>query len=271
MQLDMEDHEDNVELKDTATLGAADFQAVDNVVAEALVFHAPNYLSGPVMTPEQLQQKRIEEGIRRLQDCKQSYSSVDMYISAVIALWNDQVAEGRNISKHPRSGSVKALLAVLQKMTVDRRKMTYQDKGVNTLFDGYKTREQVTKTYDWYFLRNNEEGLRDMTAHSFGLYGLLRSDNQLNLALSDLGSEDLPDDEGATPCFAVIALLQQGKTNTKGLVKYSAFMRAKDVFACPVFTLAAYLFASYATSSAAVKEAFEHAEVYTSKVTHENR
>ena len=84
-----------------------------------------------------------------------------------------------------------------------------------------------------------------MTAQSFGLYGLLRGDNQRKVALSELGSTVLPPEEGPTECLALIAITRETKTNTRGLLQYAAMMRSKDVFACPIWSLAAYLFARY--------------------------
>ena len=115
-----------------------------------------------------------------------------------------------------------------------------------TIFDGYKTRDEVALSYESYFKRDNIEALRDMAAQSFGISALLRGDNQRKVALSELGSAVLPPDEGPSECLAIIVVTRESKTNAKGLTQYAAMMRAKEVLMCPVWSLSAYLFARYA-------------------------
>jgi hypothetical protein len=48
--------------------------------------------------------------------------------------------------------------------------------------------------------------------------------------------------EGVTPCWPVIMVMDQGKTNQFGKREYAACIRNKAVIACPVGALAFYLF-----------------------------
>ena len=86
--------------------------------------------------------------------------------------------------------------------------------------------------------------MRNACAHAFGIFGLLRGDNQRGIELSDLGSM-LLEGEGTTECFAVVVTLRKGKTHTAGKVSYAGFMRNANVAVCPVWFLALYLFVRY--------------------------
>ena len=200
----------------------------------------------------------LELGLERLMRTEQSCASLENYVSALVSLWKEQTAMMQNSFPHPRSAHVRVLSDALKKMEEKGNKRAYVDKGLSsyqsfafvlliqsteTIFDGYQSRDEVALSYESYFNRGNLEGLRDMTAQSFGLFGLLRGDNQRKVALSELGSTLLPPDEGPTECLALVAITRGSKTNTKGLTQYAAMMRAKDVFMCPVWSLSSYLFA----------------------------
>lgn len=72
----------------------------------------------------------------------------------------------------------------------------------------------------------------------------MRSDNQRNLHLNDLSSIEL-EDEGPTPCFAVICIMKRGKTMKNGKPCYGSFTRHKNVMVCPVAFLAMHLFCKF--------------------------
>ncbi|GAA5919811.1 hypothetical protein JCM5296_002035, partial [Sporobolomyces johnsonii] len=91
------------------------------------------------------------------------------------------------------------------------------------------------------------EGVRDRLGFALGHYGLLRSSNILPVELPDLFSLDLPD-EGPSPCFAVVVLLDNGKTNKDGRKEYAAFTRHEDPAACGVGALAFYFFQRFHVS-----------------------
>lgn len=110
--------------------------------------------------------------------------------------------------------------------------------------DGNTTTDTFKQLLNVCLQRSTAEGLRDRLAFCLGHFGLLRSDNTLQIELADLASVDLPN-EGPSPCFAVTVLLDNGKTNKDGRCEYAAFSRNKDVEACGVNALAFYLFFRY--------------------------
>ena len=73
------------------------------------------------------------------------------------------------------------------------------------------------------------------------MYGLLRAVSQRVLKLSEITVRELFN-EGPTPCWAVVLIIDDSKTNKDGKLQYSHFMRNSNVFVCPVFFLSLYLF-----------------------------
>lgn len=112
---------------------------------------------------------------------------------------------------------------------------------VDTFYDGYTSKDQIESSFAHYFERNNKAALRDAVAQAFGMYGLLRSNNQRLLKLSEIAVMPL-DGEGPTECSAVVAILDETKTNKRGKIQYASFIRNRNVFVCPVFFLSLYLF-----------------------------
>jgi hypothetical protein len=70
---------------------------------------------------------------------------------------------------------------------------------------------------------------------------LLRGYSTRACQLPNLFTLEFPN-EGVTPCWPVIMVMDQGKTNQFGKRDYAACIRNKEVIACPVRALAFYLF-----------------------------
>ena len=75
------------------------------------------------------------------------------------------------------------------------------------------------------------------------MYGMLRSNNQRLLKLSEITIMHLEGElEGPTDCSAVVAILDESKTNQRGKIQYASFIRNRDLFVCPISLLSLYLF-----------------------------
>jgi hypothetical protein len=149
-----------------------------------------------------------------------------------------------------------ALPEALEKINHDRQRKTFQDPGErehvtmmekaahwfkDLWYDGYHNDQQIYRTFDLYFMRNNKESLRDIVAQELGMFALLRSGDQRRIGLSKLSAKAFQN-EGPTPCFAVVITTREGKTNKHEKVQYAAMMGNKDINICPVFFLSIYLF-----------------------------
>lgn len=188
---------------------------------------------------------------------QQSYTSVNLFIAALVHEWKKQCALRHNANPSPRTSHITAILSAYR-ITTDRRKRdNYDDKGhreilpylpaeltvsLDALNEGIQTIEDLRRTYDFFMKRNSIEGLRDLCAHSIGVFSLFRSDNQRGLDLSDLSSTVYAS-EGRTEGFVVVLVMRRGKNLQRGQIAYGGFMRHRHVLACPVATLAMYLFA----------------------------
>ena len=99
---------------------------------------------------------------------------------------------------------------------------------VDTFYDGYTSKDQIESSFAHYFERNNKAALRDAVAPTFGMYGLLRSNNQRLLKLSEIAVIPL-DGEGPTECSAVVAILDETKTNKRGKIQFASFICNRNV------------------------------------------
>jgi len=60
--------------------------------------------------------------------------------------------------------------------------------------------------------------------------------------LADLSLLKWPDDEGPTPCYAVVLQINNGKTNKHGKKQFMGAMRHKDPLQCTMGALAQYFY-----------------------------
>ncbi|KAG2221844.1 hypothetical protein INT45_003558 [Circinella minor] len=148
------------------------------------------------------------------------FSTIDQYVSAITALYNEQLTAGVNVMENqPRINAVKKLLKNARVLDQQKRRDNYEDRAAGTIFDGYSTIEKLAQVVD-YFLR------KDQSEHYQNAMMLLLSHHCLSRG-KNLHSLDLPDaqtlsleGEGVTPNIECHALIKT----------------------CPWMTLALYLF-----------------------------
>ncbi|OXC68584.1 hypothetical protein AYX13_02788 [Cryptococcus neoformans] len=124
-------------------------------------------------------------------------------------LWTEQSVTNSGVG-HPWTKQWHNLFIALHRVTEQRRKENHVDEMIDTIFEGYQTRNQIQHSYGHYFQRGTLEALRDMVSQSFGLYNLFRDDNQRMVTLSELAALEL--EEGDRPT---------GQTRKKGPKKIS--------------------------------------------------
>ncbi|KAE8183507.1 hypothetical protein CF328_g8161 [Tilletia controversa] len=193
-----------------------------------------------------------------------SESSVKSYVAALVDLYVQQQARGVNSAPHPRHGPVRILLSTRKVQEHSRKRREYVDRGIGTSLDGY-TQAQLEDICAFFIQRDSETGLRDRLAFLISHYALLRGDNARKLELADLHHLDLAG-EGPSPCFAVVLLLANGKTNQAGRVEYGSFLRNRDVRVCPVGCLALYLFSRFHHSAEPFPDLSKSSLWYDTKV-----
>ncbi|KAE8266440.1 hypothetical protein A4X09_0g5909 [Tilletia walkeri] len=231
------------------------------------------------------------------------WTSLKAYASAIIDPYTQQANARVNAAPHPRSAAVKQLIETARKQQQGKDRREYKDRAHGTHLDGYD-RDEMRKLSAYFFERDTEIGMRDRAALFLCHFALLRGDNCRALEFPDLHHLELRD-EGFTPCFAVVLILRQGKTNKFGHLEFGSFIRAADVELCPVGALALYLFSrfqlsrepfpdfssssawydrkvikspsslvaqlEYRTHSSAVKQAFKACNIVSTAATHSSR
>ncbi|KAE8246728.1 hypothetical protein A4X13_0g5650 [Tilletia indica] len=105
-------------------------------------------------------------------------------------------------------------------------------------------REQMRLVVNHFVDRNGDAALRDCVCFLLSHFALLRGDDLRPIELADIHHLDMRN-EGPGDRFAVMLLLQHGKTNKHGRVEFGSFMRNKDAAICPVAFLSIYLFSRF--------------------------
>ncbi|KAJ8576337.1 hypothetical protein ON010_g2882 [Phytophthora cinnamomi] len=145
-------------------------------------------------------------------------SSVNAYVAAMVDLWKQQARANINSNPSPRDDAVTALLKLTQFEEDDRKRKNFADRG-----------------------RDSGKRLRNLLAFLLSHYALMRGESARMLELADLHSI-LLENEGYSPCRALVMVMRQGKTNQVGRIEFGACMRSKYVEICPHGLLGFYLF-----------------------------
>ncbi|KAG2776784.1 hypothetical protein PC116_g7881 [Phytophthora cactorum] len=157
----------------------------------------------------------------------------------MVDLWKQQARAHINSNPSPRIEVVKTLLKVTEYEKDERKRKTMEDRGADTMLDGYTTTDQIRRISQFFWDNVREPGtrLRNMLAFLLCHYALMRG----KMELADIHSVNL-ENEGYSPCRAVVLVMRQGKTNQVGRIEVGAFLRNKSVELCPHGLLAFYLF-----------------------------
>ncbi|ETP36757.1 hypothetical protein F442_15373 [Phytophthora nicotianae P10297] len=161
----------------------------------------------------------------------------------MVDLWKQQARAKINSHPSPRDDAVTALLKLTQYEEDNRKRKNYEDRGADTLLDGYTATEQIQQVASYFWDTKGDSGtsLRNLLAFLLSHYALMRGESVRMLELADLHSIPL-ENAGYNPCRALVMVMRQGKTNQVGRVEVGACMRHKNVRVCGHGMLAIYLF-----------------------------
>lgn len=229
--------------------------------------------------------------------------SVLSYVKAVSDLCTTQKALGWNPNGVARGPLVRTFIDTLEKKRAQSKRNAFEDRGKNTLNDGYSKIE--LEKISCYFLneKNSPLGSRDRLCFLLSHSMLCRSQTTLGMQFSDLFSLKI-ENQGVTECVSLVATITFGKTNQHGKIEYGSTLRHRQVEVCSIGALATNLFSRfhyenepfpdftsrdrwyeicvvkgddpstpvhYSTQYKAYTEAFKRVGISTSKVTHANR
>ncbi|KAG1049061.1 hypothetical protein G6F43_008591 [Rhizopus delemar] len=170
--------------------------------------------------------------------------SILAYVKAISDMYNKQKALEWNTNGVARGPLVKSFLDTLEKEKVKRRRLNYEDRGKNTLNDGY-SKEELKKVSSFFFTeKNNIRGCRDRLCFLLSHAMLCRIQTTLSMEFADLFSLEV-ENQGLTECIALVATIAYGKTNQHGKIEYGSSLRHRDVEVCSIGALALYLFSRF--------------------------
>ncbi|OWZ01332.1 hypothetical protein PHMEG_00027305 [Phytophthora megakarya] len=161
-------------------------------------------------------------------------ATISCYVAAIVDLWQQQTRAKVNGHPTPRDDAVRALIKMVEFDDESRKRKNFADRGSDTLLDGYTTNDQIQNisTYFWAMRRDHGTNLRNLLAFLLSHYALMRGESARKMELADLHSIRL-ENEGYSPCRAVVMIKRQGKTNQVGRTEVGACMRNKKVQICP--------------------------------------
>lgn len=179
-------------------------------------------------------------------------SSIRGYVAAIVDLWSFQKNYGENHHPSPRGNTLSGLLASYTRRENARKRQQFIDRAAGTMQDGYNHEKMIELVrFCWQGWRQAETKyrkpqavesyLRTVVDFLLGHNMLLRGESRRNLELADLFTILLPH-EGPTPCWPMIMIMNNGKTNPFGRLEYMGVMRHRDPLLCTMGQTAFYLF-----------------------------
>ncbi|KAG1634730.1 hypothetical protein G6F44_010014 [Rhizopus delemar] len=221
--------------------------------------------------------------------------SILAYVKAISDMCNTQKALEWNTNGVSSGPLIRAFLNTLENEKVKRRRLNYEDRGKNTLNDGY-SKEELKKVNSFFFTEKNDiRGCRNRLCFLLSHAMLCRSQTTLGMEFADLFSLEV-ENQGLTECIALVATIAHGKTKQHGKIEYGSSLRHRDVEVCSIGALALYLFSrfhfekrenwyktgvfkgdspfkfnQYKAQNSTYVDVFKKVGIHTSKVTHANR
>ncbi|KAF4036872.1 Centromere DNA-binding protein complex CBF3 subunit [Phytophthora infestans] len=146
----------------------------------------------------------------------------------MVDLWKQQARANINCNPSPRDGALSALLKLTKYEEDERKRKNFEDRGADTLLDGYTTMEQIQQIacFFWSPTRDYGKQLRNLLAFLLGHYALMRGESARMMELADLHSIML-ENEGYTPCRALVMVMRHGRTNQVGRIELARVCEAK--------------------------------------------
>lgn len=175
------------------------------------------------------------------------YNIVRGHKTALIDLWKQQRARGSHNHPHPNGSALRALMIDLSWKQASKKKETYEDRERGTVANGYDPSglRNILAEF-WRQSQSNEPAVVAATLRGrldFILSHLLlaRGEARRFAELADLRLLML-DNEGPSPCPALLYIMSNGKTNQNGRIEYTCLLRFKHVSVCGMNALAFHFF-----------------------------
>ncbi|KAF1315209.1 Short-chain dehydrogenase, partial [Globisporangium splendens] len=168
------------------------------------------------------------------------FESIDAYVKAIVDLYQQQKSLGMNKESHPRGAALRALVDLLKRSEVTRKREAYADRGLGTVLDGYNVEDMKALSSFW-LSQQSGAALRDRVDFLLGHALLARGESGRYIQFPGLLTLSLSD-EGPQHCTPLVVIMTKGKTNQHGRAEYGAAMPFKKVLLCPANAVTMYLF-----------------------------
>ncbi|CEP09784.1 hypothetical protein [Parasitella parasitica] len=206
--------------------------------------------SASTSTNSSAQLRNIKASITN-QGKKLSYNTCNIYVAAIVDLWNYQKLKGVNSHESPRTKVISQLLKWVRRRrgAADNRKNNI-DRATSLQVSGCTTIEQVVAVARKMYndpAQHYKHSFRNANALLVSHYSLLRGESVRCLELADILLQELPK-IGADSSYPIVTMIfNRSKTNQFNTVQSGAFMRNKNVAICPFMALSSHFFWSSST------------------------
>jgi hypothetical protein len=161
-------------------------------------------------------------------------------------LWSFQKSQGINQHPTPHGEALSGLLRAHERSEHKQRWLEFADQAIGTLLDSYNKAKLIEAVrFCWQDSKKRPSAaelyLHTTTNFLLAHHLLLQSEDRLSAELPDFFTIPLPG-EGPTPCFPMIMLMDNGKTNQLGHIEYSTAIRHRNLLLCTMGHMAFYLF-----------------------------
>ena len=175
------------------------------------------------------------------------YNSIRLYKSALVDHWSYQKSRSLHIHPHPAGNALNALMKDCQRKQHSAKKAAFEDRGKGTVADGYDEKSLRAILNEFWRQGHSTKSvivggtLRGHLDFILGHLLLARGESRRFAELPDLQLL-MFDNEGPSPCPALLYIMSNGKTNQNGRIEYSGLLRHKDLSLCGMSALAVYFF-----------------------------
>jgi len=222
------------------------FDDGSSVTNSKLLLFIQNEVAGRGLRGSRYKKDRVREGSGEVTQTLAA-GSVEAYVSAILRLWKvqyDRRPQDSPMQPPTRSQALKDFLKSRLAQETTREREEFVDRAAGTLMDGY-TMDELARAvrFCWEGWQLGSEGpaktgskrkrsttvtpesyLRTavdiLLSHSM----LLRGESRRNAELPDLFAIEMKN-EGATPCWAMLLIMDNGKTNQFGKIQYGVAVR----------------------------------------------
>jgi hypothetical protein len=192
------------------------------------------------------QDPAADEALLGEEDLQLQYNTIRGYISAIQRLYEEQKSRNMNPAPRPQGIALKALKKGILAVVWNRKRSEYRDRLEGTIKDVYTPSQIPDHTAAvWESSDDVSALLRTQVDFLLGNHMLLRQSNRLAMELPDCFCLELPNEGQKSrhcPTYALVIVMNQGKTNQHGRMEYGAALRHRDVRSCLIGALAFYFF-----------------------------